>query len=69
MGLVDAQLDGPQCKAFRPDFDPLDVPRDRFIIAGDAWQMCRRGRADPDQFGLSLVPHLHGLWFVPATWC
>jgi hypothetical protein len=65
--LVDAQLDGPQCKAFNPDFDPLDVPRDRFIIAGDAWHMCRSGRADPDRFGLSLVPHLHGLWFVAGN--
>jgi hypothetical protein len=65
--LVDAQLDGPQRKAFNLDFDPLDVPRDRFIIAGDAWQMCRSGRTDPDRFGLSLVPHLHGLWFVAGN--
>jgi hypothetical protein len=65
--LVDAQLDGPQTKAFKPDFNPLDVPRDKFIIAGDAWQMCRGGRTDPDRFGLSLVPHLHGLWFVAGN--
>ncbi|MBV8773656.1 MAG: transglutaminase domain-containing protein [Deltaproteobacteria bacterium] len=65
--LVDAQLDEPQCKVFKPDFDPLDVPRNRFILAGDAWQMCRSGSADPDQFGLSLVPHLHGLWFVAGN--
>jgi hypothetical protein len=65
--LVDPQIDGPQCEAFKPDFDPLDVPRDRFIIAGDAWQMCRDRRADPDRFGLSLVPHLHGLWFVAGN--
>jgi len=62
--LVDAQMDPIQCKTFKLDFDPLDVPRDRFIIAGDAWQMCRSGRANPDLFGLSLVPNLHGLWFV-----
>jgi len=65
--LVDAQLDAAQRKAFRLDFDPLDVPRDRFIIAGDAWQMCRSGRAEPDLFGLSLVPHLHDLWFVAGN--
>jgi hypothetical protein len=65
--LVDAQLDKPQCEAFKPDFDPLDVPHDRFIIAGEAWQMCRTGRADPDRFGLSLVPNLHGLWFVAGN--
>lgn len=24
----------------------LDVPRDRFLIAGDAWVQCRAGKAD-----------------------
>lgn len=65
--LVDAQLDAVQRKLFRIDFDPLDVTRDRFIVAGDAWQMCRAGRADPNRFGLSLVPHLHGLWYVAGN--
>jgi hypothetical protein len=65
--LVDAQLDPQQQKAFKLDFDPLDVPRNRFIIAGDAWQMCRSGRADPATFGLSLVPHLRGLWFIAGN--
>lgn len=65
--LVDAQLDAVQCQGLRIDFDPLDVPRDRFIIAGDAWQMCRDGRAKPDRFGLSFVPGLHGLWFIAGN--
>jgi Transglutaminase-like superfamily len=30
--------------------DPLDVPRDRFLVAGSAWQACRRGAADPETF-------------------
>jgi hypothetical protein len=62
--LVDPQLDAVQRKVFHPDFDPLDVPRDRFIIAGDAWRMCRTGRAKADRFGLSHVPGLSGLWFI-----
>ena len=45
--LVDAQMDAIQRKTFKLDFNPVDVPRDRFIIAGDAWQMCRAGLADP----------------------
>jgi hypothetical protein len=65
--LVDAQLDAVQRKAFNIDFNPLDVPRDRFIIAGDAWQMCRAGRAEADRFGLSHVPNLHGLWFIAGN--
>jgi len=65
--LVDAQLDTVQRKVFHPDFDPLDVPRDRFIIAGDAWQMCRAGRAKADRFGLSHVPGLSGMWFIAGN--
>ena len=64
--LVDAQLDAIQRKALNVDFNPLDVPRNRFIIAGDAWQMCRAGRADPAAFGLTFA-HLSGLWFVAGN--
>ena len=59
--LVDAQLDPFQCEQLEVAFDPLDVPRDQFIVGGKAWQMCRRGQADPDCFGIF---HMHGLWFV-----
>jgi hypothetical protein len=65
--LVDAQLDAVQRKLFHPDFDPLDVPHDRFIIAGDAWQMCRAGRAGANRFGLSYVPGLSGMWFIAGN--
>src|SRR5262249_10024345 len=65
--LVDAQLDSVQRKLLNVDFDPLDVPRDRFVIAGDAWQMCRGGRSDFDLFGLSFVPQLRGAWFVAGN--
>jgi transglutaminase superfamily protein len=58
--LVDAQLDAIQCEALRVPFDPLDVPRTEFLVAGDAWQRCRRGE-DPRRFG---ILDLRGLWFV-----
>lgn len=64
--LVDAQLDAIQRKALRVDFNPLDVPRDRFIIAGNAWQMCRTGGADPANFGLTHA-HLQGMWFIAGN--
>ena len=64
--LVDAQLDAIQRKALNIDFNPLDTPRNKFIIAGDAWQMCRSGLADPAAFGLTHV-HLQGLWFVAGN--
>jgi hypothetical protein len=65
--LVDSQIDSVQREIFRPDFDPLDVPHDRFIIAGEAWRMCRTGRADPELFGLSFVPGLRGMWFIAGN--
>ena len=64
--MVDAQLDDTLRKLLKPDFDVLDVPRDRFILAGDAWQMCRSGGADPGNFGLTHVG-LKGLWFVAGN--
>ena len=59
--LVDAQLDQLMLDALKIRFDPLDVPRDQFIVAGQAWQMCRNGQANPDDFGIF---QWHGLWFV-----
>ena len=59
--LVDAQLDELQCKKLSIQFNPLDVPRDQFIVGGKAWQLCRTGQADPDTFGIF---DMHGLWFV-----
>jgi hypothetical protein len=59
--LVDAQLDQVQCEALNIPFDPLDVPRDQFVIGGQGWQMVRSGGADPDSFGIF---EWHGQWFV-----
>jgi Transglutaminase-like superfamily len=33
--------------------DPLDVPRDRFVVGGAAWRQCREGKADPETFVVS----------------
>jgi len=59
--LVDPQVLHP---SYALDFDPLDVPRDRFVVAGDAWRACRAGRADPLTFGFSQLAHVKGLWYV-----
>ncbi|MBO0701635.1 MAG: transglutaminase domain-containing protein [Candidatus Dormibacteraeota bacterium] len=64
--LVDGQIDEVQQKVFQPDFDLLDVPRDRFQVAGDAWRACRAGEADPDAYGLSVINEA-GLWWVAAN--
>ena len=59
--LVDAQLDDLMLNVLKPDFDPLDTPRDRFIVGGKAWQLCRSGAANPDDFGIF---DMHGIEFV-----
>jgi hypothetical protein len=62
--LVDAQLDQHQRELFAIAFDPLDVPREQFLVAGDAWQLCRSGKADPGAFG---ILDMHGLWFIASN--
>jgi hypothetical protein len=42
----------------------MDVPRDRFLVAGEAWRACREGRADPETFGVTGLDGVKGLWFV-----
>jgi Transglutaminase-like superfamily len=64
--LADAQIDDVQLKLFDVDFDLIDVPRDRFLVAGDAWRLCRRGDADPARFGLSLLNE-GGYWWIAAN--
>ena len=49
-------------------FDPADVPRERFLVAGKAWQRIRAGLADPKEFGLPFFqPPLVGSWFVAGN--
>jgi hypothetical protein len=62
--MVDPQMDEVQRKLFHIDFDPMDVPRDRFVIAGEAWAMCRAGKADPEAFG---IMDMNGWWFIAGN--
>ena len=64
--LVDAQLDAAWQRQPAVDFDVLDVPRDRFIIAADAWRRCRESRADPGRFGI-FQGNQRGMWFIACS--
>jgi Transglutaminase-like superfamily len=64
--LADAQIDARQRELFPIDFDLSDVPRDRFLVAGDAWARCRAGTADPARFGLAATAE-YGLWWVAGN--
>ncbi len=50
--LTDAQLDVAQCEKLAVDFDPMDVPRDRFLTGPISWTLARSGQADPLKFGI-----------------
>ncbi|MEU5318854.1 transglutaminase-like domain-containing protein [Streptomyces sp. NPDC021056] len=51
--LADAQLADPFVSGhWKVDFDPMDVPRDRFLVAGEAWRAIREQGADERTFGL-----------------
>jgi Transglutaminase-like superfamily len=62
--LVDPQLSDLHRQAYRLRLGALDVPRNQFIVAGQAWQRCRAGELAPEKFGLSSVPDLKGWWFI-----
>lgn len=61
---IDAQLDDVQRAAIAADFDTEDLPPGPFLPAGEAWQQCRTGRAEPGNFGIF---EFWGLWFVQAN--
>src|SRR5262249_12662847 len=39
-------------------------PRDRFLVAGEAWEQCRSGRARAQDFGIF---DMRGLWFIAGN--
>lgn len=59
--MVDAQLDAFQCETLSITFNPLDLPRTKFVTGGQAWQRCRAKLVDPKRFGIF---NLRGLDFV-----
>jgi hypothetical protein len=64
--LLDAQIDALQADKLGISVDLTDVPRDQFVIAGDAWQQVRAGQADPSTFGLSVIDEA-GDWWIAAN--
>lgn len=62
--LLDAQIDERQLELFPISFDVLDVPREEFIVAGQAWRAVRAGTADPGAFGLSVVNETGDWWIA-----
>jgi hypothetical protein len=64
--LADAQLSPELRQAWGIAFDPEDVPRDEFAVAGDAWLRCREGKLDPSRCGLE-GDGQSGWWWVAGN--
>lgn len=64
--LLDVQFDEIFTRNLAIRHDPLDTPRDQFLVAADAWRKCRSGELDPNAFGIEFSK-LRGLWFVAGN--
>lgn len=62
--MVDAQIDDRQRQMFGITIDTLDVKRDQFQVAGDAWRLCRAGKQDAKNFG---ILNMWGYWFIASN--
>lgn len=62
--LVDAEQNDYLIEHNHIDFDVHDIPRDRFLVGGKAWQMCRSGAADPQDFGSGRGDFFSGYWAI-----
>jgi len=50
--FVDAMTEEPILERLRFKIDPLDIDTSsEFLLAGDVWQRCRAGKANPQEFG------------------
>jgi transglutaminase superfamily protein len=66
--LLDAELgEEAVAKQYAIDFPPTDVPRDRFLTAGEVWRGLRRREIDDATCGVSFIPAVRGAWFVGAS--
>lgn len=62
--MVDAQIDDRQRQMFNIAIDTLDVKHDQFLVAGDAWRLCRAGEQDAKNFG---ILNMWGYWFIASN--
>ena len=62
--LSDPQLDDVLKGKCSIAFDPTDIPRDKFLTAGEAWAACRAGERNPELFGHGATK---GLWFMKVN--
>ncbi len=64
--LADTQLGPAQRAHFAIDFPIDQVPRDRFLVAADAWRAWRGGTIEGEALGVSHLA-IRGAWFLAGS--
>jgi len=64
--LLDPELNTRVRDYFKVTFPPADVPRDAFLVAGEAWRRARADALDPATCGVS-VAGIGGAWFIGGS--
>ena len=64
--LVDPEIGDEEIKASNMIATLINIPEGEYLTAGEVWQLCRTGKADPDQFQAP-VPGVKGWWFIRAN--
>jgi hypothetical protein len=63
---VDAQIDAKQRKIMGIDFDTLDMPKGRFVVAGEGFRCYRDGEVPPENFGVGGGDTWHAMGWTMA---
>ena len=64
--LVDPNVDTIVKSRIGVTVNALDLTREQFVVAADAWRLARDGRVDPDRFGVPSI-NIQGLWFIRGS--
>lgn len=63
---IDSQLDFSHREYYQINFDPINIPNNQFVLAGDVWKQFRTGSIDLSSVGLSISEKPRGLTFITS---
>ncbi len=63
--LVDSELGKEEVRKYQIDFDTIDIPRNKFIVAGKAWLLALENKINSDLLGVKDIG-VKGFWFIKA---
>lgn len=61
--LADPEIDEVYKKKYNFTVDIYDLPRDQFLVAGQAWKACNERLLNPELFGVLSIG-IKGKWFI-----